>query len=102
MSPASNGKYEVVFRSSSGKKPSVGDVRKVKAGDVVTYYDNGFRTSEVERVIGKFARKVKVKPVMYGENVVRRGRLLELGDIKEVLRPLPASSTESASQADTV
>lgn len=84
-----NGKYEVIFRAANGKEPAEGDVEKVKAGDVVTYYDNGFRTVEVEKVTGKFAKKVKVSPVMYGGAVLRRGKVLQLKDIKEVLRPLP-------------
>jgi len=84
-----NEKYEVIYRAASGRSPAVGDVKKVKAGDAVTYYDNGFRTTEVEKVTGNFAKRVKVKPVMYGGAVVRRGKILQLGDIKEVLRPRP-------------
>lgn len=84
-----NGKYEVIYRAGAGKTPPEGDVAKVRSGDIVTYYDNGFRTTEVEKVTGKFAKKVKVKPVMYAGAVLRRGKVLELEEIKEVLRPLP-------------
>jgi len=91
----SNGKYEVIYRA----KPKVGDARKVKAGDIVSYFDNGWRTVEVEKVLGNFAKKVKIKPIMYNGQVVRLGKVLELGEIREVLRPLP-SETEPASPAD--
>ena len=82
----SNGKYEVIFRSGESPKD---DVRKVKAGDVVSYFDNGWRNVEVEKVTGQFAKRVKVKPIMYNGQMVRLGKTLELSEIKEVLRPLP-------------
>jgi len=95
----SNGKYELVYRAKVGKKSAEGDVRKVKAGDVVSYFDNGWRTVEVEKVTGQFAKKVKIKPILYNGQVVRLGKVLQLGDIREVLRPLP-SEIEPASPAD--
>lgn len=83
-----NEKYEIIFKSASGKEPAVGDVKKVRTGDIVTYYDNGFRTTTVEKVLGNFAKRVKVKAIMYGNKIVRRGKVVQLSEIKEVLRPI--------------
>lgn len=87
-----NGKYELLYRAKHGTDRAEGDVKRVRAGDVVTYFDNGWRNVEVEKVTGQFAKKVRVKAVMFGGAVVRSGKVLELSEIREVFRPLPVGS----------
>ena len=81
-----DGTYRVIYKRANGT-PEYGEVRKVRAGDVVEFFDEGIRKSEVKEVVGKGAKaRVRTKPQMFQGMVIRKGQLVYLSDLRLVLR----------------
>ena len=87
--PNVQGNYIVVFKVANGT-PEVGDVRKVREGDIIEYYDGGKRTSEVSYVTGKGDKmKVRTCPQTFQGITMRGGDTIFLMNIRKVLRVRP-------------
>lgn len=82
-------RYLVIYRRRISKKlPRIGHPSDVKAGDVVTFIEEGrFTTRTVAEVHGQ---EVKMEPMLYKEMVIAKGCTALIDDLTEVLRPNPS------------
>jgi len=84
------GKYQVLFQKGTKGKPDYGSLADVRAGDVVSWNDEGLQHAEVEKALGtKWTRRFKTKPGTYCDMVVTKSITLEIKDILEATRLLP-------------
>jgi len=78
--------YKIIYRQTFDDIVE-GDVNDIRKGDVVSYFDKGYRNAVVEKVWGVKVRRIKTKPLFYNGTIIRRGRVFKLDQLRMVLRP---------------